>query len=127
MLWADNVRTTLDTAISSGTAMAGSGTIVVDAASGAYNDPPDPDGETARIIIVDDLSTPTKFEIFYYTGVTDNGATLTLTGVTRAQEGTTAQSFAEDAAVLQDLTAQALSDLAHGWIRAAGVSAVEVL
>lgn len=98
---ANNVRTTLRTAINS---VASS--LVVDAATGVFKNPPNPSGSLGILTLIDSMTQPTKTEIVTYTAVADNGnGTLTLSGVSRGQEGTVAQSFAAGAIVFQGVTA----------------------
>jgi hypothetical protein len=122
---ANNVRVTLHTAINT---VASS--LVVDTASGVFQNPADPAGDApsngvAIATITDSLVTPTKTEIVTYTSLTNNGdGTLTLGGVTRAQEGTTAQSFTVGAIVMQTLT---VGQLTHPYLtvdQAAGTLAI---
>jgi hypothetical protein len=111
---ANNARVTLHTAINT---VASS--IVVDAASGVYQNPADPSGDAASggvgiATLLDSLTTPTKTEIVTYTSLTNNGnGTYTLGGVTRAREGTTAQSFSAGAIVMQSFTA---GQLTHPYV-----------
>jgi len=113
---ANNVRCTLHTGIN---AVASS--IVVDAASGSFNNFPNPSGDSASAgvgigTLVDSLSQPTKTEVFTYTSLTNNGnGTFTLGGVTRGQDGSIAQSFTAGAVVMQAFTA---SQLLHPFIAA---------
>ena len=86
-----------------------SATIV--AAVAPLNNPPTPD--TASVLtLVDTLGSPAKVEIVRYTTVTDNGdGTFTIGGLTRGQEGTTAQSFDIGAIAYQAATAGVLAAL----------------
>lgn len=108
---ANNVKVTLAADVS---AVASS--ITVNAASGIFNNPPDPTGDAASgglsiATIQDAALPPTKTEIITYTGVTDNGnGTLTLTGVLRGIEGTTARSWTSGAVLFQSATAGQFSD-----------------
>jgi hypothetical protein len=71
----------------------GDTTLTVATASSPYNDAPDASVDyPVRLTIVDNLFKPTKLEIVTYTGRSGAGP-YTLTGVTRAQEGTSAQAF----------------------------------
>lgn len=119
---ANNVKVTLAADVS---AVASS--ITVNAASGIFNNPPDPTGDAASgglsiATIQDAALPPTKTEIITYTGVTDNGnGTLTLTGVLRGIEGTTARSWATGAVLFQAYTAgQRLHPKVHYNLPGAG-------
>ena len=86
-----------------------SATIV--AAVTPLNNPPTPDTDSV-LTLVDTLGSPAKVEIVRYTTVTDNGdGTLTIGGLTRGQEGTTAQSFDIGAIAYQAVTAGVLAAL----------------
>lgn len=108
---ANNVKVTLSAGIS---AVASS--ITVNAATGLFNDPPDPTGDMASnglsiATIQDAAIPPNNTEIITYTGVTDNGdGTLTLTDVQRAIEGSTARPWSTDDVLFQAATAGQFSD-----------------
>lgn len=87
---ANNVRSTLANG-----AATGDGTLTVSDATGVFQNPPIPTaGFPGLVTLIDNLTTPTKIEVVTYTGVTNNGnGTRTLTGCTRAREGTTAQTW----------------------------------
>lgn len=69
--------------------------ITVNDPSAPFRKFPTPGGsEIGTATLTDNPFVPSKKEIITYSGVTDNGnGTHTLTGVVRAREGTTAQSF----------------------------------
>lgn len=106
---ANNVESTLAVGIT-----AGSTTIIVDdTASPQANFPvPGGDAPVGVATISDSKIAPTKIEVVYYAGVTDNGnGTHSLTGVTRAQEGTAAQAFDSGAYIAQQVTQGLFQDL----------------
>lgn len=106
---ANNVRVDLTVAITGA-----STSITVSKAAAPNQDPPAPAGGFPGLItLVDRVAGPTKVEIVEYTGRTDNGTTWTLTGVTRAREGTTAQSFDVGAIAFQSVTAGVLAAKAN--------------
>lgn len=80
---------------------AGSTTIKVVKAVAPYQDPP----AAGYLTLADSLVGPTKLEIVLYTGRTDNTTYWSLTGVTRAQGGTSAFAFSIAAPVYQALAA----------------------
>ncbi|MEF8794319.1 hypothetical protein, partial [Thiohalorhabdus sp.] len=91
---------------------AGATTITVNAASSPQENPPDPAGETAVLVLLDSLGGHTKREVVTYTSRTDNGdGTYDLGGVTRGQEGTSDQSWSTGDPVIQALTAAPLDDI----------------
>lgn len=94
----NNVLSTLASAVS-----AGATSISIALESGVNNPPPDPDGGTAVLTLVDDLASPTKMEVIYYTGRTGAGP-YTLTGVQKGREGTDDQSWDAGDFVFQDQT-----------------------
>jgi hypothetical protein len=106
---ANNVRVLLSSSI---TNVATS--ITVTAASAPYNNPANPASDTASnglgiATLIDVYANPTKTEIVTYTTLTNNGnGTYTLSGVTRAREGTTAQAFSAGATLVQTITAAQL-------------------
>jgi hypothetical protein len=88
-LFENNVRTALAANV-----LAGDTSITIDKAVAPYKNPETPTGGLLGFMtLTDNLFQPTKIEIVTYSGVTDNGATLTLTGVVRGMDGTTAQAF----------------------------------
>jgi hypothetical protein len=101
--FANNVLTTL-----SGSVSVGATSIGVAVATGINRPPPDPEGGTAVLTLVDNLSAPTKTEIIYYTGRTGSGP-FTLTGVKKGREGTTDQSWSAGQFVFQAQTEAALT------------------
>lgn len=104
----NNVNTTLVDPIDSSTTV-----IRINTAVEPYNDPIVPDtDEVGTITLIDDVSNPSKIEIVYFTGFTNNGdGTLTLTGVNRGQENTTQYSFSSGAVATQSLTRDAINSL----------------
>lgn len=97
--WQNNVRTSLVNAITNSQT-----SIEVHEAVAPLLSPPTPAGGRLGILtLVDNLYVPTKIEVITYTGVTDNGATLTLTGVVRGVDGTTGQAFDAGAPCYQAL------------------------
>lgn len=121
--WENNVVTTTVSAITNSQT-----SIEVYKAAAPYKTPPAPTGGRLGLItIVNNGYAPTTLETITYTGVTDNGATVTLTGCVRGQDGTTASAFDADAYVYQsvikdhalnvqplDATLTALAGLATG-------------
>ncbi len=100
--FANNVQVTINGAVS-----AVDTSITVDKAVAPFNDPPNNTSLfPAKVTIVDSITAPTKIEIISYTGRTDNGATWTLTGVTRGLEGTTAFPWSTSDVVFQSVTAE---------------------
>ncbi len=84
------VMTTVKTAFNS-TATS----IVLDDATSPNNNPPTPpSGGIAYLTLTDSSAAADKVEIISYTGVTTGTGQITLTGVSRGLEGTTAQSWA---------------------------------
>ncbi len=101
----NNVRSTL-----AASASAVATTITVDAAVSPNNDFPVPvSGYPGIATIVDSLSVPTKYEIVTYTGRAANGSDWDLTGVTRAQGGTSAQTWDAGAIIMQAPVAEMLT------------------
>lgn len=107
--YGNNVRTTLYIGISDTDT-----TVLLDEATPPLNDPPTDASATkpARFTLMDDPSAPTVIEIIQATGVSAPAAgVVTLTGVTRGLEGTTAQSWGSGNTVIQCVT-QAMLNLA---------------
>lgn len=100
------VRTSL-----SADAAAADDTLTLVAAAAPYNDPPDAsESEPGVLVLMDTPSSPTKIEIVTYTGRTVDGGTVTLTGVTRGVENTTAPTtWPAGTPVYQGITAGALA------------------
>lgn len=84
------VKTTINSTVSIGAT-----SIVVNAATSPFQTPPDPAGDVIYLTLTDSISTPTKYEVVTYTGRTGTGP-YTLTGVTKAQEGTSDQAWDVD-------------------------------
>lgn len=95
----NNVLVTLSAPV-----LVGATSITVNKASSPMVNPPDPDGGLSVLTLTDSLRTPTKIEIITYTGRTDDGAIWTLTGVSKAQEGTADQAWSAGDSVLQAAT-----------------------
>lgn len=92
-------------------ALAGATTLTVAAVIGA-NPPVNVTSGLGIVSLMDKTFMPTAFEIVTYTGRTDNGnGTYTLTGVSRGQEGTTAQSWTAGTYAVQAFTSAAHQDL----------------
>jgi hypothetical protein len=102
----NNVVTSLFGAVS-----IGASSITINKASAPFRDPPDPSGSVGIVTIVDSITAPTKIEIISYTGRTDNGATFTLTGVSKGQDGTTDQAWNNGDTVIQAVTAATVTEL----------------
>lgn len=84
-------------------------TLVLNNAPAPFSNPPVPD-TVSVLTLSNSLVEPTKIEIVTYTGVTDNGdGTMTITGVQRGQEGTSAIGFSSGDFVYQAITAGILS------------------
>ncbi len=101
--WDNFVQAQLNTSISDTDT-----TLVINVATGAWNDVPEPNGDVAILTLLDNLAAPTKFELIYYTDRSGTGP-YTLTGVTRGVEGTVASAWSSGAFVLQHITAGALN------------------
>lgn len=98
--------------------------ITINNATGIFRNPPSPisAGKPGMLTLADSLTAPTAIEIITYTGVVDNlNGTRTLTGVTRAREGTTAQAWASGTQAFQATTA-ALLQVDPGLASAAAVA-----
>ena len=85
MSYENNVKATINAAV----AVAAT-TIQVVKAVAPYNDPP---ADGGVLVLQDDMSAPTKWEIITYTGRTDNTTYWTLTGVAKGAESTTDQAW----------------------------------
>lgn len=77
-------------------------------ASAPYNDPP----TSGTLTLMDSLVQPTKIEVISYTGRTDNTTYWTLTGVSKAQESTSDQSWSSGDDVIMALTVGELGNIA---------------
>lgn len=117
----NNVRVTLNTGISDSAA-----TVLLNEAVAPLRNPPTSASadKPARFTLMDDPFAPTKIEIIQATGVSAPAAgVVTLTGVTRGLEGTTAQSWAGGSLVMQSVTAgmlQAIEGYLYPVATAAG-------
>ncbi len=114
-IWANFVQTTINSAVS-----IGASSIVVDAATAPFNTPIDPSGETAYLVLSDNLTTPTAYEVITYTGRTGTGP-YTLTGVTKGQEGTADQAWSAADFVAQSHTAASVGRI-QGVLETSGES-----
>ena len=84
-------------------------------------------GRKAYLVLMDDQWAPTKFEVVSYTALySGGGPDVTLTGVTRGELGTTAQSWSEgdlvvmaplsiDSARAEQEAYQSVSSFLNGW------------
>lgn len=84
---------------------------IIFSTSAPYQDPPDPDGDVARLVISDSRDNPTRFEIIGYTGIGVKGGQPALVGVTRGLEGTAIQSWPSGSILRQDITAEQMAIL----------------
>ena len=103
----NNVRTTLNAGI-----LAADTTIPIVEATAPYNNPPviTTSNPPAFFTLVDNLAAPTKIEIIRAGTVSAPSAgVVTLTNVTRGQDGTTAQDWAGGSIVLQSLNKAVLN------------------
>lgn len=103
----NNVRVTLNTAINNVAA-----TLLLDEAVAPLRNPPTSTSTArpARFTLMDDPAAPTKIEVIQATGVSAPAAGIvTLTGVTRGLEGTTAQSWGGGSVVMQAVTQEMLN------------------
>lgn len=101
--FANFVQCTLAAAIT-----AGATSIEVQAES-PYSVPPDPGGDVAYITLMDSLNGPSEIEIVSYTGrTTIDATTVELTGVARAQQGTSARVWPAGTFARQDITSAQL-------------------
>jgi len=86
--------------------------------------PPVPSSGENRLVLVDNEWMPTKFEVIGYAGITDNGdGTHTLTSVSRALEGSIAQTWDIGAIASLSMTGGILDEIktAAGGLTAARV------
>lgn len=67
--------------------------------------PPDPAGELARVLMMDDDRRPTVFEVIGYTRAELDGTGGTLSRLTRGMDGTTAREWDDGAFITQDIPA----------------------
>lgn len=87
-------------------------TITLAAAAAPLQDPPDASADAPGVLVlIDTPATPTKIEVITYTGRSIDGNVVTLTGVTRAQEGTTAQAWPAGTPTYQGMTAGVIADV----------------
>lgn len=91
----------------------GDTSLVVALAAPPLRNPPAASAGAPGILILQDQPTaPTKIEIVTYTGVSIVGTQVTLTGVTRALEGTTAQGWPAGTQTFSGSTAAVLAQFA---------------
>lgn len=94
-------------------AAVGDTSLVVALAAPPLRDPPLPSAGAPGILILQDQPTaPSKIEIVTYTGVSIVGTQVTLTGVARALEGTTAQAWPAGTQTFSGSTAAVLAQFA---------------
>lgn len=94
--------------------------LVLALAAAPLRDPPAASVAAPGVLILQDAPTaPTKIEVIRYTGRTIAGGNVTLTGVTRGLEGTTAQAWAAGTPTFQGWTAGVLSEIMNGTAAAA--------
>lgn len=87
-------------------ATAADNTLVLALAAAPLRDPPDASEDAPGVLVLQDAPTaPSKIEVIYYTGRTIVDNNVTLTGCTRAQESTTAQSWTAGTPTFQGITA----------------------
>ena len=105
MTWSNAVYVTVKTAFN-----ATATSFDVNKSVAPMNNPPS-DGGT--LVLTDDFTVgvKSKFEIITYTSTTDNDTYLTINGVTRGAESTTASAWSADDSVSQDATAANLNKL----------------
>jgi hypothetical protein len=85
--------------------------LVLAKAAPPLRDPPAASAGAPGVIVLQDAPTaPAKIEVIRYTGRTIAGNNVTLTGVTRAQEGTTAQAWTAGTPTFQGITAGVLAE-----------------
>ena len=96
----NNVKCTLNASVA-----IGASTVQVIKAVAPHQDPPT-DGV---ITLIDNIANPNNIEVIAYTGRTDNTTYWTLTGVSKAQEGTTDQAWSAGDVIFQDVTAAFLN------------------
>jgi hypothetical protein len=68
-------------------------------------------GDKQRAVVKDDLASPTKVEIIYFTTINTGTKTIDITD--RAQEGTTAQDWSGGGYITQDVTKELLEQFAE--------------
>jgi len=87
-------------------------TLMIQKAAAPLQDPPGATEDAPGVLaLIDQPSTPTKVEIVAYTGQSVAGDIVTLTGVSRGQEGTTAQSWTAGTPTYQPITAGVIQAL----------------
>lgn len=105
-------------------ATAADATLVLAKAAPPLRDPPAASaGAPGSIVLQDSPSAPAKIEVIKYTGRTISGTQVTLTGVTRGQEGTTAQAWTAGTPTFQGWTAAVLADIQANKLDVTGTAA----
>jgi hypothetical protein len=101
------VRSTLQADIT-----AGATTVTVTKAAPPLRDPPDATVDAPGLLVLQDAPvSPTKIEVISYTGRSIVGTVVTLTGVARGLEGSTASPWSAGTPTFQGITAGTLDDL----------------
>lgn len=100
------VRSTLQADVT-----AGATTVTVTKAAPPLRDPPDATVDAPGLLVLQDTPTsPTKIEVISYTGRSIVGTVVTLTGVTRGLEGTTASPWSAGTPTFQGITAGVIAE-----------------
>lgn len=93
-------------------AAAASTTLSLAKAAAPLKDPPAASVEAPGVLVlIDTPAAPTKIEVVTYTDVSIVGNTVTLTGVLRGQEGTTAADWIASTPTYQGMTVAVLEDI----------------
>lgn len=115
------VRSTLQADIT-----AGATTVTVTKAAPPLRDPPDATVDAPGLLILQDVPTsPTKIEVISYTGRSIVGTVVTLTGVTRGLEGSTASPWSAGAPTFSGITAGVLAELELALMPGDGLSMLD--
>lgn len=125
ILLGDNVRVTLASPVT-----AGATSITVNVGVAPFRSPVDTaGGHYAYLTLVDNLVNPTKLESVTYAGWTDNGnGTITLSSVSRGQDGTSAQSWSSGDYAFQAVRAAwttLLESLRNSKAQASGLASLD--
>lgn len=87
-------------------------TLALAKAAAPLRDPPAASAGAPGVLVLQDApQSPAKIEVVRYTGMSIAGNVVTLTGVTRGQEGTTAQAWVLGTPTFAGLTAGVIADL----------------